>query len=96
MSYSGWRNYETWLVKLWLDNSQADQEYWFDAAQESAGPNDLAKRLEEELSEAADYQVDPGTLWSDLMGAALSEVDWYEIAEVYLEEAKEVREYAES
>ena len=24
--YSGWTNYETWLVKLWLDNDQWSQE----------------------------------------------------------------------
>jgi len=30
--YSGWTNYETWNVKLWMDNEQASQEAWNDRA----------------------------------------------------------------
>lgn len=25
--YNGWKNYETWAVKLWLDNDRASYEY---------------------------------------------------------------------
>lgn len=34
-NYNGWTNYETWNVKLWMDNSQGDQEYWNEQAQEA-------------------------------------------------------------
>ena len=34
MSYNGWTNYETWAVKLWIDNDQGSQEYWLEAARE--------------------------------------------------------------
>lgn len=30
--YNGWTNYETWNVKLWLDNEQASQEHWSERA----------------------------------------------------------------
>ena len=30
--YNGWTNYETWCVKLWIDNEQATQETILDAA----------------------------------------------------------------
>lgn len=26
--YNGWYNYETWLVKLWMDNDQGSQDFW--------------------------------------------------------------------
>ncbi len=30
--YNGWANYETWLVKLWMDNEESAQVYWLDLA----------------------------------------------------------------
>lgn len=27
-TYQGYTNYETWIIKLWIDNNQGDQEYW--------------------------------------------------------------------
>lgn len=33
--YNGWTNYETWLVKLWLDNDQGAAEYWEEEAREA-------------------------------------------------------------
>ncbi len=31
-TYNGWTNYETWLVKLWMDNSEGDSCYWQEEA----------------------------------------------------------------
>jgi hypothetical protein len=33
-TYNGWKNYETWLVGLWLDNDQGSYEYWREQARE--------------------------------------------------------------
>lgn len=47
----------------------------------------LAEQLKEELEEAA---PDLGaTLWADLFGAAMGEVEWAEIADAFLETAAE-------
>lgn len=97
--YNGWTNYETWAVNLWLENEEGSYRYWRAEAQrhkEEHGARrtgkprwgnakvDLADHLKDELSEQA---PDLGaTLWSDLLSAALSEVNWYEIAEHLLEE----------
>ena len=32
MSYNGWTNYETWNVKLWIDNEQGTLGYWLERA----------------------------------------------------------------
>ena len=29
---NGWTNYETWTVKLWIDNDDGSQSYWLDQA----------------------------------------------------------------
>lgn len=97
-TYNGWSNYESWCVALWLDNEESTQRYWHEATQaaydnasadnvftrEERASWDLAKRLQEEMEEAA---PDLGaSMWSDLLNAALSEVDWVEIAESWLSE----------
>ncbi|MBA4064543.1 MAG: hypothetical protein C0501_12695 [Isosphaera sp.] len=99
--YNGWKNYETWAVSLWLDNDAGTSEYWRDAAREvlaGAEPTSqftrieearfsLAERLKDELEEGIPCP-DAG-LYTDLLNAALGEVDWDEIAASYLEEITE-------
>ena len=33
-SYNGWKNFETWVVNLWLTNEQHPYEYWMDRARQ--------------------------------------------------------------
>lgn len=103
-SYNGWKNYETWNVALWLDNEESSQRYWRDVTQEcydsavaekpftrdERARFDLAKRLQEEIVESA---PDLGaSMWSDLLNAAMSEVDWLEIAESWLSDVDKSQE----
>jgi hypothetical protein len=98
--YNGWTNYETWVVNLWLDNEQGSQEYWQEQAQEcvqhaidddssdpkNAATNALAELLKDQHDEAQCALVGVAGVFADLLNAALSEVDWYEIAEHYISE----------
>jgi hypothetical protein len=94
--YNGWSNYETWNVALWLDNDEGSYHYWRAIAEEiaeTAGENqittlpnptyELSQLLKDHHEEHAPELA--GT-YADLLGAALSEVDWHEIAEHLLEE----------
>lgn len=101
--FNGWKNYEGWVTKLWLDNDEGTYLYWREAtsaaAEEAATCSQvlrgawtaeeaariiLADRLKREIYDAA---PDLGaSLFADLLNAALSEVDWYEIADSLLDD----------
>ncbi len=108
--YNGWTNYETWNVKLWMDNEQNSSEYWgqiaqdlYDAAESSnvftkdeQAIIDIAARLKDEFETAKDEWLEESgkscSMWADLLGASLSEVDWGEIAENLLEDVDKEEE----
>lgn len=99
--YNGWTNYETWLVKLWIDNDQGTHNYWQDRTREihdSALPDrtftqtenaalELADELKHEHEEIATQSGVPTTGFvADLFNAAMSEVNWHEIATSLIED----------
>jgi len=96
MSYNGWTNYETWLVNLWMDNEEGSyrgaQELARSALEDESDRDDavqsVAEHLKEEHESAAADAV-PAGVFSDLVGAALSEVDWREIAGHLVDAAEE-------
>ena len=94
--YNGWTNYETWCFNLWIDNNQGSQEYWQEQAIEAydnADADHFSKEanasfiLRESLKDTFENDApDLGAcVWSDLLNAALSEVNWQEIAEAMIE-----------
>src|ERR1700736_6178744 len=64
--FNGWTNYETWCLKLWIDNEEGSSRYWDDVAQEvyneaqadtsftrdERATLDLSDRLKSEFEEA--------------------------------------------
>ena len=84
--YNGWTDLKSWVTNLWLENEEPSRRYWAEQAAAWAGNEraavELAEQLEEEVTDAA---PDLGrTLYADLMYAALSEVNWFEIAESHV------------
>lgn len=90
--YNGWTNYETWLVQLWIDT-----EEWSHSSFRS-----MVKNVHEEFQTVSEVS-DSAKEWvennmvgefqngfvADLIGAALAEVNWFEIAEHAIEELSE-------
>lgn len=104
--YNGWTNYETWNVALWIDNEEGSHNYWREAAQEcyewaidrgtgftkeEQAVFDLADRLKSEFDEANPLASD-ASMWADLLNAAMSEVNWREIAARYIGEVDKTEE----
>jgi len=86
--YNGWTNYETWNYKLWLDNNQPT----YDAVRTLAKKHNDAYELSIELSKVAHDNAPllEASFYSDVLNASIREVNFFEIAESYLEEIKEV------
>lgn len=96
--YNGWFNYETWLAGLWMDNDSS--EYWATRAQEVYDETDkddtftheenaalaLADEMKDHFEEGS--PADITGFYADLINAALSEVNWHEIAEHYINEVE--------
>jgi hypothetical protein len=101
--YNGWTNYETWVVNLWMGNDEGSCSYWEEMAQEAydraEGDNtftreeqatlDLSRLMQEEFEENCPEVT---VMWADLLSSALSEVNWYEIAEGLMENVEKEAE----
>lgn len=87
MSYNGWKNYETWIVNLWLNDDRGTYEYCMELAEQAERDvYTLGKLLEEFVDE--NNPLTTG-MYADLLGGALSEVNYYEIAEHFIEDLEE-------
>jgi hypothetical protein len=93
--YNGWTNYETWVVNLWMDNEEGSHDYKNEAEEQKhfSKMEDavciLADRLKDDHEDRKCNILENAELtssvWADLLGATLSEVNWNEIAEHLLE-----------
>ena len=78
-TYNGWPNYETWLVNLWLSNDESTYNHWrVEASKLSEW--ELARVLETSHKDTSYDLTGAVGMWADLVGAALSRVDWQAIA----------------
>jgi len=76
--YRGWHNYETWLVNLWLTNDQ-DTDAVLKSICRRYSDNEYqgAEAIREWVEEM--NPLTDASMFSDLLRAAIYEVDWAEI-----------------
>jgi len=86
--YNGWTNYETWNYKLWLDNDESTYNAMRKLAKKHKDAYGLSIVLSDFAHDCAPL-LEP-SFYSDIMTASIREVNFFEIAESYLEEIKEV------
>ena len=86
---NGWANYETWCVNLWLTNEPASDEQLTKIIKAHKEDGEAAQAVKEWVAD--DYILNgapdlPPGLASDLVRAALGEVDWLEIVQNHRED----------
>lgn len=96
MTYSGFANYETWLVAMWIGDAQERREYCRSLAELAMAGNKLV--LDDRITSPEGCRntlavglrcfIEEGspvrnhsTIYAALMHSALREVDWHELAE---------------
>lgn len=100
-NYNGWTNYETWLVKLWMDNEEGSCNYWIEEAQrvfDAAEESDTFTKAEQAALDLEDILKDQHEeslpemqgFVADLVNAAMSEVNWHQIAVSLIEDNCEI------
>lgn len=97
-TYNGWKNYPTWAVNLWLSNDEGLADEALDlatSAVRNAKFNPLSGKTMERYDTAEalkswvrdDLTPDlEASFAADLLGYALDLVDWYEVADAWIEQ----------
>ena len=93
-TYNGWTNYPTWNVNLWLSNDEGTYNYVRESIFGSAyDPADCEKPARIDAADTIKTIVrdelapDLGASFAaDLLGYALDQVNWLEIADAWLED----------
>jgi hypothetical protein len=86
MTYSGWANYPTWCVHLWITN---DEQLYHDtrALLQRAGASRHAQQDALKSYVRDELAPDLGASFAaDLLGYALDQVDWDEITTALTED----------
>ncbi len=107
-TYNGWTNYETWAVGMYLDGNYTGSgtyEYTIETVRTAmtnveenrcSSPEQrtrwsVAEALRDMMSEEMDLGAQDG-LASDLLNASWSMVNWYELADAWIENLAEIVE----
>ena len=83
--YNGWRNRETWLVNLWLSENMEGYEFLRSICKKPVATWVKAEELEGYYQDLLEEMYSVPSFWSDILGTALDQVDWYRIIEANLE-----------
>ena len=81
-TYSGWTNYETWCVNLWLtDEQESSNDLYVLANDKTEELGAKAEMLRSDVMELYHDTVSETTsgMMYDLLGSALDNVNWREI-----------------
>lgn len=95
--YNGYKNYETWNVSLWIDNEQGDYDYVSENATDiyqncDKDKHDFCNEFSTWLKDYIEEQnplAEQASMFSDILQAALDNVNWYDLAENWFEVCQE-------
>lgn len=100
--YNGWSNYETWLCNMWFDSSFdfTDDLEMFDKCTTNDDVLDIIESYTEstitDFVECSFADGDMHGFVHDMLNSAMSEIDYREIAEQYLQDVIDELELRQS
>ena len=90
--YNGWTNYDTWLCNLWFDNFEFSEMLdMFDGCEDK---DDILRVIKNYIKDYVEEVVEESRgnasgFINDLISSALGEIDYYDIAEHYVDDVAE-------
>lgn len=96
--YQGWPNRETWAVWAWLTGMPGARAHWDAEARrlaEEGEPNPLGRLAQDlRLHITTNAPETGGWLgpYRDLLGTAIGRVGWTELAQAFINQARDARE----
>jgi hypothetical protein len=87
--YNGWTNYDTWLCNLWFDNFEFSEMLdMFDGCEDK---DDILRVIKNYIKDYVEEYVEESRenasgFINDLISSALGEIDYYDIAEHYVDD----------
>jgi hypothetical protein len=98
--YNGWTNYETWNLALWIGNEQGSYNYWRERSEEAFRNATAEKsftrreRAALDLADVLKSETEENTptvtgFYADVLNAAISDVNWYEITTHWIDDVAE-------
>jgi hypothetical protein len=94
-TYNGWTNYATWRVNLEMFDGQSAEDLGCFTRYEEPDTSDVAQYLREWAEESISNDAIPEGLAIDYALAFLDQVNWYEIAQHFVDEWNELRQEEE-
>lgn len=88
-TYNGWTNYETWAVNVWggFDDDPGISDLVEESFNAGMDKEETIRKLRDWMKEI--FEDDCPELdnspYADLLNAAMSEINWHELAEHYVE-----------
>ena len=91
--YNGWTNYETWLCNMWFDNFEfTDVLDMFEGCEDKGDINNvIADYIKNYVEDYVEYSLAPSDTHGfvhDMLNSAISEIDFRDIAEHYVDDVE--------
>jgi hypothetical protein len=94
INYNGWSNYPTWAVNRWLSSDEGLYDATRELVASVVHPENedrmararAAGAIRNFVQDLANQEYEEASFVQDLLGYALDQVAWFEIADAWLEE----------